>query len=151
MKMKFDRYIEAPFTIPPLENLTLGDLIYSLLPHRNEDSRILLSHIEDKYIEITLKEFRFIVAELIKKFSAEDLKPGDTVMLASLPGSNELFNALYFAALTSVGLRCFIPIFPELKDFEDWIRKTEVKAIICPFAEIQALKGYDREKEIATE
>lgn len=149
--MKFDRYIEAPFTIPPPEDLTLGDLIYSTLPHRNENSTILLSHIEDRYIEITLKEFRFIVSELIKKFSAGDLKPGDTVMLASLQGSNEVFSALYFAALASMGLRCFIPIFPELKDFEEWICKTGTKAIICPFAEIQNLKGYDREKEIATE
>lgn len=145
-KTMFDHEIKTPFKNLNGECFTIQDIIFSKLPHRREECTVLRSHIGDEYIEITLHQLRYIISILSKKISEKDLSPGNTVMLLSLPGCNELFTALYFATLTSMGIRVFMPMFPEIKELEEWIDKTNTKAVIAPLSEINRLNDFEREK-----
>jgi long-subunit acyl-CoA synthetase (AMP-forming) len=67
-------------------------------------------------------------------------------MLISMPGCNELFTALFFATFTCMGIRVFMPMFPELKELKDWIEQTNSSAIIAPLSELNKLNDYVKEK-----
>jgi acetylornithine/succinyldiaminopimelate/putrescine aminotransferase/predicted amino acid dehydrogenase len=69
-------------------------------------------------------------------------------MLASFYSSNELANAILFAAFACFGIRVFIPIYPETDEFENWYRLTNFKCVIIPYKKILQQKGHDREKEV---
>ena len=71
----FDREIKTSFKDANGKALTIQDIIFSRLPHRQEDCIVLRSHIGDEYIEITLHQLRYIITTLSKKISEKNLLP----------------------------------------------------------------------------
>nr|WP_321411747.1 aminotransferase class III-fold pyridoxal phosphate-dependent enzyme [uncultured Carboxylicivirga sp.] len=125
----------------------LAQLIFEVQEQRNENADIILSHIGNYYKEINLPKFRYILFELYKHFKDKGLAAGDTVLLASIAGNNELYIALLFAALTSYGIRVLLPMFVEVSDVQEWIQQTHCKCIVLPESEINGLHQHDNEKK----
>lgn len=127
--------------------ITLRDLIFNPLPHRSETATVILGHKESEVIPISIRQLRVLILQLMPAIGAKNLQAGDTVLLASFYASNELANALLFAAFGSMGIRVFIPIYPEAAEFDTWQVLTGFKAVIMPYREIQRQRGLEHEKE----
>ncbi|MFO7617660.1 MAG: aminotransferase class III-fold pyridoxal phosphate-dependent enzyme, partial [Bacteroidales bacterium] len=84
------------------------------------------------------------------EFEARQIKPGQTVLLANIPGNNELFLALQFIALTAFGVRVLLPMFMETNELDDWLQSTGCRAVIIPRDEINALNHHENEKSVLT-
>lgn len=125
---------------------TLREIIFGVLPFRKEDAVVIRGHYLDSIVEISLPQLRFIISRLSVNIRQKGIKKGDTVLLASFYSSNELANALLFATCVSMGVRVFIPIFPEAVAFEEWKQLTDFKAVVMPYEEIQKKEGHEREK-----
>ncbi len=127
--------------------LSLRDIVFNVLPHRDENSTVIYSHLGEEFVSIDLSGLRRATIKIAARLHDMGLRPGDTIMLASFSTSNELANALVFNAATCMGLRVFVPIFPEPAEFSHWKEQTGFTMIIMPFLEILAEKGHEREKE----
>jgi acetylornithine/succinyldiaminopimelate/putrescine aminotransferase/predicted amino acid dehydrogenase/acyl-coenzyme A synthetase/AMP-(fatty) acid ligase len=144
----FDRTINSFYKDLKSLPITLRELIFHSFTHRDENSNVIYSHIGEEFVSINLPALRKITSAISEKIIALGLKTGDTVLLASFSSSNELANALIFAGAASIGLRVFIPMFPEPLEFENWKEKTNFACVIMPYMETLQSKGYDREKEV---
>jgi long-subunit acyl-CoA synthetase (AMP-forming) len=146
-KDDFDIIISSKNSVSqPLVN-NIAELIFTQLPHRDENSLIILSHYNEKYEEISLKKLRYIISSLYQEFEEKNIKPGDTVLLTTLSVNNELFITLLLTALTSYGVRVLFPMFVESNALETWITNTKCNAVILPADEIQILRGCTRQKQ----
>lgn len=130
------------------EKYTIRDIIFQQLPLRSETSIVILGHQNEELVKIKIHELRAIICRLAETIKEKKLAKGDTIMLASFYSSNELANALLFSAFTCLGIRVFIPIYPEVDEFEYWHNLTHFKSVIIPYKETSNQKGHDREKEI---
>ena len=135
----------------PQENTTglknLGGLLFRDLKHRSNHAIVLAGHVEEKYKEITLHDLRSIVATLYKKFTAQGLKKGHTVLLASLESNSELYIAILFLALTSYGIKVFLPMYIEKEALGSWHSNLRLDFIIFPGNEIDRLEYHTRQKQ----
>jgi long-subunit acyl-CoA synthetase (AMP-forming) len=109
---------------------------------------VILSHEGVKLVKLSLKRLRFIVHSLFIQFESKKIKQGQTVLLASISGNNELFIALVFTALTAYGVRVLLPMFMELDLLEEWLDMTGCSAIILPREEILSLDHHEKEKSV---
>jgi len=92
MKKKFDIKLFSNL-IPRKSTVNnLAQLLFEKLDHRTEDSEIIMSHIGNKVEIIHLERLRYITAALYLKFDKLGFKRSDTIILASLPGNNELYK-----------------------------------------------------------
>jgi len=153
MKKPFDHIISSPIKTPwidtsPLPVPNIAAFLFKKLAHRDENSDIILSHDGNKIVSVALPRLRFIVFSLFEQFKEMSLKPGDTVLLASISGNNELFIVLLFTALASYGVRVFLPMFLETNELDEWLRLTDCCCIILPEQEIFALNHHEKEKSI---
>jgi len=96
--MHFDININGPSTTS-FKAYTLREIIFNQFPHRNENSIVILGHQEEKLVEISLHELRILIEYLTVIIKEKNLRKGDTVLLSSFYSSNELVNAILFAAL----------------------------------------------------
>lgn len=145
--MEFDRIISCSQRkefIP----LTFRDILYSKLPHRSENCPSLFGHIGDDFITLSLDDLRRVTCILSDRLQDEGIKRGDTIMLASFSCTNELSNVLVFAAAANMGVRIFIPIFPEPSEFQNWSTLTGFSCVIIPLEETLKLKNHTREKSV---
>ncbi len=99
----FDIIIQSEKHILPVQVNNLADVIFQPPADRDEESVIILSHCNHRYISISLERLRFVVLELYKQYRSKGINRGDTVLVSCLGGDNELFTALQFLALTSYG------------------------------------------------
>lgn len=129
---------------------TIRDIIFQQIPHRSETSTVIYGHKNEELIEIRIDELRSLICQLKATIKGKKLVKGDTVMLASFYSSNELANAVLFTAFACLGIRVFIPIYPETEEFDNWHVQTDFKAVIIPYQEILHQKGHEREKEVIT-
>ena len=148
MEKYFDHIISSnkQMQSPPVRNI--ADLLFNPLPHRDEDSDIILSHDGNTLITVSLNRLRSIVYNLYGEFNKKGIKPGDTICLASMPGNNELFIAIMYAALSSYGSRVLIPMFMETRELDEWLELTDCQAIILSGREIFTLNHHVREKTV---
>ncbi len=130
---------------------SLVKLFFDKLNSRSEDSTVILGHVGTNYVEISLEQFRFIVFSLFTRFKQKGIEVGDTVFLASIPGNNELFIALMFAALASYGARVLLPMFVETHELTEWMEQTGCRVIILPETDVLSLEHHDKEKQIIKE
>lgn len=144
----FDKLIHAPDGDFEFLPKTLAEIIFSPLPHRSENCDVMYSHLGEQFITISLPGLRIITNSISEKLKSFGLKTGDTLMLASFSSSNELANALIFTAAACMGIRVFVPIFPEPAEFEKWKEQTGFYCLIMPYQEILQLKGHEREKKV---
>ncbi len=145
--MNFDITLKVPAPVTQ-KKYTLRDIIFQPLAHRTETSTVILGHQNETIIEIKLPELRALIGQLTTIIKEKNLAEGDTIMLASFYSSNELANAILFAAFACLGIRVFIPIYPESDEFENWHALTNFKSVIIPYKEILRQKGHTREKEV---
>ncbi len=101
--MEQDIIIRSSRDLYPSKPYTLREIIFNQLSHRNEQATVILGHKEEKLIAISLPELRALIFELRTIFSEKNLSKGDTVLLASYYSSNELSNAILFAAFACIG------------------------------------------------
>jgi acyl-coenzyme A synthetase/AMP-(fatty) acid ligase len=125
----------------------IAEMIFKPLPHRDENSFVILSHDQEKYEEISLKKLRCVVSWLYQEFEEKKIKPGDTVLLTTLSVNNELYITLLFVALISYGARVLFPMFMESKVLDTWVKNTNCTTVIYPADEIQHMRGCPRQKE----
>lgn len=146
--MMFDKLIQAKDCSNEFLPKTLAEIIFDSLPHRTENCDIIFSHIGEQFIAISLPELRLISNSISEKLKSFGLKTGDTIMLASFSCSNELANALIFTAAACLGIRVFVPIFPEPSEFQNWRIQTDFNCVVIPCHDIFQGKGNEREKEV---
>ncbi len=139
----FDGF-EKGITFKPV---LIRDMLFRALPHRPESSTVILGHQGAHLVRINLSTLRYLISQLALTIEEKKLAKGDTILLASFYASNELANALLFAAFTSLGIRVFIPIYPEADEFENWHQATQFKCVIMPSREILHQTGHEREQE----
>lgn len=148
---EFDHVISSsqPIGNPIVPNIAA--LIFQRLPHRDEDSFILLSHIDDTYVTVSLPRLRFVVSSLYKEFQEKNIKPGDTVLLVTLSVNTEVYTVLLFFALVSYGVRVLFPLFVETAALDIWVKRTHCSVVIIPEKEVLSLRGYDRQKQVISD
>ena len=144
---KFDIYLENPLDVSASKPWTIGRMLFDELPGRDENDRIILSHVETNYTEVTLRRLRFTVSNLLSDFTRHGIDRGETVVLLNFPGCNEMYTALLFLALTTRGCRVFMPMFSETVEFDRWLEVADARHIILPEGEVMSLEGHDKEKE----
>ncbi len=144
----FDKVIASDQKIAGKSVKNLSSLIFNPLVHRDEKSDVILSHDGARLIKISLKRLRFIVFSLFNQFERKKIKQGQTVLLASISGNNELFIALMFTALSAYGVRVLLPMFMELELLEEWLDVTSCSAIVLPGEEIMSLNHHEKEKSV---
>lgn len=147
-KVHFDKIISSPIICNKVQVKNLAELIFEPIKHRDENSEIILSHDDSQYVRISLKKYRQILLKLYRLFEQKDFHSGDTVLLASIQGNNELFVCLLFSALASFGIRVFLPMFMESTELDKWLKISDCKAVICPSTEILSLNHHHKEKAI---
>jgi len=144
--------IESECDLPDIKINNLAELIFSDISFRDEDSIILISHINETIFKITLKQLRLIVASLYEEFENNNIHVGDTVLLATLFVNNELLTALLLISLISYGVRVFFPMFVETSELEEWLKITNTSCIVYPKIEVESLGiKYSKEKRIIEE
>jgi len=148
MENYFDQVISSEIKLADKLIKNLASFIFHRLDHRDENSEVILSHDGTTLVKISLQRFRFILYSLFKELEQKNIKAGDTVLLASISGNNELFIALMFAALSAYGARVLLPMFMETELLEEWLDLTDCRAIILPEQEIGALNHHEKEKAI---
>lgn len=146
MDRSFDLVFENPLNKRNLPPVTIGKILFDKLPHRNEECNIILSHFENNYIEISLQRFRYIVSRLLISFERKQILKGQTVIVLTFNGCNEMITALFFIALATRGCRTFMPMYSESEEFSGWIDQTKTEHVILPLNEVLSLDGHDREK-----
>lgn len=147
MTIKFDEEIINSTLISksPVDNF--AQLIFDSLDHRPDDSEIILSHIGNQLERIDLKRLRYVIGGLYQEIERIGLTKNDTVLLASLQGNNELYISLMFLALSSYGVRVFLPMYIENNSLKDWVIKSEASKILISQHEVQSLKNQDTKKK----
>jgi long-subunit acyl-CoA synthetase (AMP-forming) len=146
MKPSFDLLLDNPLIRSDEPPLTIGELLFNKLPHRKENSKIILSHFGNSYTEIDLRRFRYMVKKLLVSFDQKGIKKGQTVIMLTFNGCNEMITAIFFIALATKGCISFIPMYSESGEFSGWIDKTNAEHIIIPGNEVFSLQGHEREK-----
>jgi long-subunit acyl-CoA synthetase (AMP-forming) len=147
-KNDFDVIISSESLCPnPIVN-NIAELLFTRLSHRDEHSFLILTHVDETYVEVSLQRLRYITASLYHEFSKKNIKPDDTVLLATLSANTELYTILLFTGLVSYGARVLFPMFVETTELDTWIKNTNCSAVIFPFHEIQNLLGYERQKKV---
>jgi acetylornithine/succinyldiaminopimelate/putrescine aminotransferase/predicted amino acid dehydrogenase/acyl-coenzyme A synthetase/AMP-(fatty) acid ligase len=146
MDNKFDLIFESHIKNIPHSGKTIGHILFDNLPGRDIGSKIILSHYENQYVELTLGHIRKIVRNLVSHFEEKKILPGETVILLTFGGCNEMITAIFILALAARGCRIFLPMFSENKEFEEWIKLTGTKHIILPGIELEGMDGHDKGK-----
>jgi acetylornithine/succinyldiaminopimelate/putrescine aminotransferase/predicted amino acid dehydrogenase/long-subunit acyl-CoA synthetase (AMP-forming) len=144
----FDRVIAAGRALEEGGVRNLAGLLFNPLPHRDERSEIILSHDGPRLIRVSLSRLRFITRRLFAEFRAKGIAPGQTVLLASAAGTNELFLALMFNALAAYGVRTLLPMFMETAALEEWLGLCGCSAAILPGRDVGCLEHHEKEKSI---
>ena len=121
----FDFILETSKINYALDIQNLGGLLFEELPDRRADAKIIYGHIAEKTVNITLGELRAVTCYLFKRFEINNIKYGDTVLLANLDTCCEVYTALLFIALTSYGVNVFLPMYLERKDLTHWKHKVD--------------------------
>src|SRR4030042_2884527 len=146
MEKSFDLVFENSLDKGTLPLKTIGNILFDQLAGRNEESKIILSHFENQYVEINLRHLRDIVRKLISSFEEKKILKGQTVILLTFHGCNEMIIALFFIALAVKGCRTFLPMYSESEEFSTWLDMTHSEHIILPQNEVRSMEGHDREK-----
>ena len=146
MGKSFDLVFENPLDRVPAALKTIGDILFDQTDSRSEESKIILSHFENQYIEISLRHLREIVQMLMISFEEKKILRGQTVILLTFHGCNEMITALFFVALAAKGCRTFLPMYSEAEEFSEWVDVTHSKHIILPQNEVMSMEGHDMEK-----
>jgi acetylornithine/succinyldiaminopimelate/putrescine aminotransferase/predicted amino acid dehydrogenase/acyl-coenzyme A synthetase/AMP-(fatty) acid ligase len=146
MNAPFDILIKNQIEIAGKKVKTIGQILFEPLEGRHEESNIILSHIENSYTEISLSRLRLVVFDLIHSFKEKNIGKGQTVILVTFHGCNEMFTALYFTALASMGCRVFMPMYYEKSEFLSWIDFSGATHIVIPEGEVMSLDGHEKEK-----
>lgn len=144
----FDKVIQGGAGSSTFIPMTLNDILFNPLPHRDETCDVIYGHVGEQFISVSLRALREITRAISEKLKTFGLKSGDTIMLASFSSSNELANALIFTGAACSGIRVFVPIFPEPTEFDYWKEQTGFACVIMPFRETLFLKGFEKEKEV---
>ena len=142
----FDHVFESEMNFSDLPVKNISELIFKKMNERNEEADVILSHVDNVIVKISLKRLRHIVFTLYNEFEKKEIKSGDTVLLASISGNNELFTSLLFLALSSYGVKVFLPMYLETNDLLEWLEKTQCTTVIIPEKEIFAFSHHEKEK-----
>lgn len=144
----FDKVLASERSLGAAPVRNLAGLLFQALPHRDETSDVILSHDGPTLVNVSLARLRFIVAGLFGEFREKGIRPGTTVLLAGVPGNNELFVALMFTALAAYGVRTLLPMFMETGELAEWLDLSSSAAVIVPEEDIGALAHHDKEKSV---
>jgi len=150
-KLRFDKIISSDIQLrePPVKNL--ADLVFNPLAYRIESGDVILSHYDRQFVRISLQRFRYIHYQLYKSFAEKGIEQGDSILLAGVPGGNEMFQALLFSALSTYGVRVLMPMFMEADELETWLAISECKAAIIPNREINYLNHHTKAKQVVND
>jgi len=142
----FELIIESksPGNTTKLQNL--ASLLFERLPQRDENSKIVLSHIDEHYTEISLPALRQITGRLFSTFHKKGIKRGDTVLLVNLDSTNEVFVATLFLALCCYGAKVFLPMYLEKELIYNWHSKVKFNFILLPEEEVSGLHDNERQQ-----
>jgi acetylornithine/succinyldiaminopimelate/putrescine aminotransferase/predicted amino acid dehydrogenase/acyl-coenzyme A synthetase/AMP-(fatty) acid ligase len=144
----FDRILGSDLDLSVLPVPNLAALLFRPLVHRDEGSEVIISHDGPAIVRVSLRRLRFVAARMFGEFRKKGIRPGTTVLLASVSGGNEMFTALTFTALAAYGVRTLLPMFVETGPLEEWIDLAGCAAVIVPERDIASLDGHDKEKTI---
>jgi len=149
--MKFHQIIKSEIPLAKVPCRNLAEMIFRKLDHRNEDCDVILSHDNTNLLKISLPQFRSILLNLYIAFRNKGINIGDTILVVSMSGNNECYLSILFAALSSFGVRVFLPMFVESSELDSWLEITNSRGIIFPEQEISLLNHHEKEKKLVKE
>lgn len=144
----FDHIINSDIQLTEAPVQNLAELIFNPLDHRSEKGEVILGQDDKTFVRISLRRFRYIHFQLYKSFRENNIKQAETVLLAGVPGNNEIYQAILFSALSSYGVRVLMPMFMETNELDAWITDSDCRGAIIPMSEIRRLDHHDMAKEI---
>jgi acetylornithine/succinyldiaminopimelate/putrescine aminotransferase/predicted amino acid dehydrogenase/acyl-CoA synthetase (AMP-forming)/AMP-acid ligase II len=144
----FDRVLSAPLGLDEAEVRNLAQLLFRPLPGRDERSEVILGHDGPRLVRVSLPRLRFVASRIFEDFRRKDLRPGMTVLLANIPGNNELFLGLLFCVLAAYGVRTLVPMFMETAELEEWLDLCDCAAAILPEQDVGALEHHEKGKAV---
>jgi len=148
MSNYFDRILSSGKEIKELPVHNISSLLFKRLAHRSENSKVVLSHDGNSLVSVSLNRLRFIIHSLFKELNRKGIRAGDSVLLASVSGNNELFIALMFTALSAYGVKVLLPMFMETAELSEWLALTKCRSVILPEQEIFSLNHHKKEKDV---
>jgi acetylornithine/succinyldiaminopimelate/putrescine aminotransferase/predicted amino acid dehydrogenase/acyl-coenzyme A synthetase/AMP-(fatty) acid ligase len=138
--LPFERIVTSPYASPAaLRYRSLAELIFGGPAGEPDEALVVMGCHEGGALDITLRQFRHAVLDLVDDLAARGIGPGDTVALVRLPRTSEALCAVVYAALTAAGARVLLPMYLEKDRFAAWLRLTGTKAVIWSRAEVQDL------------
>jgi acetylornithine/succinyldiaminopimelate/putrescine aminotransferase/predicted amino acid dehydrogenase/acyl-coenzyme A synthetase/AMP-(fatty) acid ligase len=143
----FDVHLDSGFTENNKYCKNLGSLLFHDLPGRDNRSTVIISHISENLIKISLHDLRNVVGKLFVNFDLIGIRHGDTVFLANLECNSEIYTAILFLALSAYGARVFMPMYLEKDLLEKWHQQANLNYMIIPGEEILKLNHHERQKE----
>lgn len=142
----FDEVISSPLSLPQSRATTLAALIFSPVPGENEACPLLFGTAGKGAIEISLGTFRRAILRLRSRLLHLGIGAGDTVCLIGLPRTSETLAIVVYAALATVGVRVFFPMFVDRVALGRWLSDTRAKAVLWA-AEEMACNGSEADGE----
>ncbi len=133
---------------PVFPPYTLKDIFLGKVFPLRPDPLVILGHHHEDLVEIRLSDMRYLISKLSSKITERGLATGDTVMLTSFYSSNELYNAILFCVFACMGIRVFIPIYPEENEFTEWYQQTGFSCVFMPYRDTQDMSGHEQEKGV---
>jgi hypothetical protein len=131
--------------------LTAGERLFEDSPGRNLDSIVLKGEIGGEKISLTLSQLRGIVSLLHDDLHEKGIYKGTTIMLVNLPGTSDLYNAIYYVSLITMGVRVFMPMQYNLGKMQELVASTEMQYAIIPGKELLSFDRYDPEQRLLLE
>ena len=144
----FDLVLDAPLGLDEAEVRSLAQLLFRPLAGRDERSEVIIGHDGPRLVRVSLPRLRFVVSRLFEDFRGKGLRPGMTVLLANIPGNNELFLGLMLCALAAYGARALVPMFMETAELEEWLDLCGVEAGILPERDVGGLDHHEKGKAV---
>jgi acetylornithine/succinyldiaminopimelate/putrescine aminotransferase/predicted amino acid dehydrogenase/acyl-coenzyme A synthetase/AMP-(fatty) acid ligase len=99
---------------------------------------ILLGTLGKRPVDVTLGQLRSVVLDLSDTLADRNIRSGDTVCLVRPPRTSELALAATYAALSAMGVRVLLPMYPELPIFTRWLAATGARLVIWNAHEVRS-------------
>jgi hypothetical protein len=125
--------------------LTAGKVLFERNLSGISDPIILNGSYGDKEISITVSQLQGIVSLLHDELNDLGIQKGTNIMLVSFPASSELFRAIYFISLITMGARVFMPRKCNVDELQDWISKTNMQYALIPGMELLRHEMHEEE------
>lgn len=129
--------VDSTLLSQPAECPSLNSLLLRGRPGRPSAGVVIAGPIGRQFFELRVGELRTAVIALAAVFQTRGIEPGATVCLLRPPRTSEVPIAIAYAALTAMGVRVLLPMYPDPQALERWLEATAATTVIWNAAELR--------------